>query len=94
MIASSVGATGAVNQAQQDAAVQARHAAAERQAENAAGIGRMDQDEATSDRDADGRRLWERPPAGQANDEGEPNKAPPTNKDPTGQAGSQLDLSG
>jgi hypothetical protein len=94
MFTSSVGATGAVNQAQHDAAVHARQAAAARQAENAAGIGRMDQDEATSDRDADGRRLWERPPTGQGQDEDDAGQTPPANKDPTGQAGSQLDLSG
>jgi hypothetical protein len=82
------------DRAQSDAAGQARQTASARQAENAAGIGETDNDQPASDRDADGRRLWEAPPARNTSPQAslEPNAAPA--KDPTGQSGSQLDLSG
>ena len=69
-------------------------------AEKAAGIGQTEQDEQASDRDADGRRLWERSDAStdrasqerDAPDGDAPGQAPQS-KDASGQSGSQLDLS-
>lgn len=77
---------------QQDTAAKERQIAGDRQAESAAGVGTTEGDEATGDRDADGRRLWERPPAPKAV---EPeNQESAGTKDPSGQSGSLLDLSG
>ncbi|HVX16379.1 MAG TPA: hypothetical protein VHC22_34655 [Pirellulales bacterium] len=78
--------------AQLDTAAKERRIDGDRKAENAAGVGTTEGDEATSDRDADGRRLWERPPTrsgASATDE-----TPEGPKDPTGQSGSLLDLTG
>ena len=44
---------------QREASDQTRAADASQQAENAAGIGQTEEDSQTSERDADGRRLWE-----------------------------------
>lgn len=77
---------------QQETAAKERQIAGDRHAESAAGVGTTEGDAAASDRDADGRRLWERPPvvqAGKADDE-EPHGA----KDLSGQSGSLLDLTG
>jgi hypothetical protein len=67
-------------------------------AENAAGIGQTEEDSQTSERDADGRRLWEKPARPKKPD---PSATPaPTDaafhlsKDPTGSCGNQLDLLG
>jgi hypothetical protein len=61
-------------------------------AERAAGIGTTEQDQGTSERDADGRRLWEAPP----DKNGDKNSAhePRPSRDATGQSGTQLDLTG
>ncbi len=80
----------------QAAAEQARAAEAGERAELAAGIGQTSEDSEASDRDADGRRLWERPPEKKPA-EGEPAtaEAPPClSKDPTGARGGELDLVG
>lgn len=73
----------------------ARAAESERLAESAAGIGQTSEDAEATERDADGRRLWERPqhpePA-PANDAIE--ASPPHSKDPTGTSGTLLDISG
>lgn len=82
------------DRAAQEGANHAREAAAERSAESAAGIGETEQDEAASDRDADGRRLWEVGPNREDSGEAENGLAAQTAKDPTGQRGTQLDLSG
>ena len=71
-------------------------AAASEHAENAAGIGQTEEDAGTTDRDADGRRLWEntrrkKAAAGTAAAE---STTPPISKDPTGACGIQLDLMG
>ncbi len=78
-----------------ETAKQARAASTDQLAEKAAGIGQTEQDEEASDRDADGRRLWEpgRQPAPQSSADQEPDADPPPSKDPTGQSGNQLDLS-
>jgi hypothetical protein len=58
--------------------------------EKAAGIGTTEQDQEASDRDADGRRLWEQPP--DKNKEGD--EHPHQSRDASGQCGTQLDLTG
>ncbi len=65
--------------------------------QQAAGIGTTEQDQEASDRDADGRRLWEasgkeNPPEQPDSPEDEQNA--PKSKDPSGEAGSTLDLMG
>jgi len=74
---------------------QSRAADATEHAENAAGIGQTEEDAGTTDRDADGRRLWEntRRKKAAAADAAE-STAPPVSKDPTGSCGGQLDLVG
>jgi hypothetical protein len=82
-----------VERAQQDSAAQQRRAVSDQKADNASGIGETDgQDHETGERDADGRRLWERPTAGQTHREATPE--PPLSKDASGQSGNLLDLSG
>ena len=79
----------------QGAADQARQSAASDRAEAAAGIGQMEEESGPGDRDADGRRLWERPPRPQppaANPE--PSPTIPLAKDPRGQSGGLVDLCG
>jgi hypothetical protein len=83
--------------ANQDAGDQSRAVEGSKRAENAAGIGEMEQEGAASDRDADGHRPWEkrqRPhdPAKPSELPGEPEA--PRGRDPTGEAGTQLDLTG
>jgi hypothetical protein len=68
-------------------------------AEQAAGVGATDGEEhQTSDRDADGRRLWEAPAIGRspkkAGDSTAEANSPPVANDPTGALGHGLDLSG
>ena len=88
-----------VNQTQQESANQARQTGLNEKAERAAGVGQTEQDEGSSDRDADGRRPWELAgdaPADDQQPEDESNgQGPdPRSKDPTGERGNQLDLSG
>ena len=66
------------------------------EAEAAEGIGTTHEEQAASDRDADGRRPWEIGPQDDQSrgDSGESREPGQRAKDPTGQAGSQLDLSG
>lgn len=84
------------DRAAQDARTQARGADSARQAEAAAGIGQTMEDEGASDRDADGRRLWER--AEQKADGEKPSESGdqelPHSRDPSGDAGGTLDLTG
>lgn len=83
-----------LNKAQQDTANQARQIETDRKAESAAGIGETEQDEQISDRDADGRRLWEEP-LGKGEQEDETTTEPPhKSKDATGSKGNKLDLNG
>jgi hypothetical protein len=85
---------GETDPVQHDAAIQSRRAAGDKQAENAAGIGQTDHDQPAADRDADGRRIWEIRGDSKQEDEEEPAPLPATAKDPSGQSGTQLDLSG
>ena len=83
-----------LERAHHDAAGQDRKVAGDRQAENAAGIGSTEEESATGDRDADGHRLWEKPPDKPGGDDKAIAADEHRVKDPTGQSGSLLDLSG
>jgi hypothetical protein len=86
-----------VQKGQQDTADQARQTQMNAKAEQAAGVGETEQDEQASDRDADGRRLWERTGrAGdpEAADQADSESGEAGSRDPTGQSGQNLDLSG
>jgi hypothetical protein len=94
-----------VDLAAHDMAEQARETDTDTKAENAAGVGQTDGEEHSSnDRDADGRRLWERPPetaddaigdeeSGEAS-EGSASEMKHPSKDASGESGNQLDLMG
>ena len=84
-----------VERAQQDASSQARQTQTEKTAENATGIGQTEEDQQSSERDADGRRVLEKPAekGGQhASDSSQ--EDPPKSNDPTGESGTLLDLIG
>lgn len=85
-----------VERTQQDATAHERHIASGEKAETAAGIAATDEDSQTEDRDADGRRLWEETAKAGSKAEATdaPLESPPKSKDPSGQSGNQLDLSG
>ena len=82
--------------AQKDSLAQSRQVDANQKAEMAAGIGQTEQDQESSERDADGRRLWEgSAQAGKAKDSAEAAEAAARqSKDATGQSGTKLDLTG
>ncbi len=89
--------TGAApERAKQDAAQFQRQVASTQQAADAAGIGLTNEDHHASDRDADGRQPWELPPAKAEQDASqEPDdQAGAKPKDPSGDAGTILDLTG
>jgi type II secretory pathway pseudopilin PulG len=82
---------------QRETTEQTRTAQASDQAENAAGIGQTEEDSQTSERDADGRRLWEeqrRAKAKPAEPAATAAFQTPLAKDPSGACGGQLDLVG
>ncbi|NLS91128.1 MAG: hypothetical protein GXX96_02970 [Planctomycetaceae bacterium] len=85
-----------VDRTQQDSAAQQRRTQTDQKAESAAGIGETDgEDHATGERDADGRRLWEEMGGpGNGDGSGENGAEQHRSKDPSGQSGSLLDLSG
>jgi len=85
-----------VERIQQDATAHQRHVASGEKAESAAGIAATDEDSQAEDRDADGRRLWEETAkAGSTHEAVDTASDPaPKSKDPSGQSGNQLDLSG
>jgi hypothetical protein len=83
--------------AQKDSLAQNRQVDANQKAELASGIGQTEQDEESSERDADGRRLWESPTKPGNESSGEDPVVEITtrqSKDATGQAGTKLDLTG
>ncbi len=82
--------------AQKDALAQSRGVDAEQHAERSAGIGQTEQDQESSERDADGRRLWEGSvdPKKSQTTAAEVEAESRQSKDPTGQSGTQLDLTG
>lgn len=83
---------------EKQSADQARQTKSDQKAEAAEGVGETTQDEKASDRDADGRRLWEAMPeqAPKSDELSEDTKLreAPQSKDPTGTSGGQLDLRG
>ncbi len=81
--------------AKKDSSASQRKVESETKAEKTAGIGETEGDQAASDRDADGRRLWEQAVDGKqdAVQAAQPEPPKPA-KDPTGQSGSGLDLTG
>ena len=82
----------------QDQAAQSRETASSRQAAKAEGIGETEQDHQATDRDADGRRAWERtdesPPSAEQPVDESPPPADGLSRDATGDRGTQLDISG
>ena len=82
------------DRAQQATVDQSRQTQSAQQAENAAGVGETAEEEQASDRDADGRRLWERRGSHAKADAAEAPEAEetPRVKDPTGISGGTLDL--
>ena len=82
--------------AERETTAQDRAAEASQQAENAAGIGQTEEDSQASERDADGRRLWEQQQRTEkkkcVSESAEPSA--PLPKDPSGACGNQLDLVG
>jgi len=101
-IASSLAAS---NQAQRNADVtdsqqatshQSRSIDAVAEAEKAAGIGDPDESQKASDRDADGRRLWERQESAKSDDDetAEDSTYHRDTEDPTGIKGREIDLDG
>ena len=98
-----IGNTAGLSGSQNDAANQVRRTQADQKAQRAEGLGATDSDAETSDRDADGRRLWEL--AQQSSDEDaahqeaaqdEPGEtgAARQSKDAAGESGGLLDLTG
>ena len=79
-----------------DALHQNRQVDAKQKAESAAGIGQTEQDQESSERDADGRRLWEaqEKTKKESADTHAAELAVRQSKDATGQSGTQLDLTG
>jgi len=80
----------------QEASSQQRAADSDKKATDAAGVGQTEEDQEISDRDADGRRLWEETAKKEDAETSEAaNPEPPTQaKDAHGLAGTQLDLLG
>ena len=85
-----------IDKAKSDTNTQVRATDSAIRADAAAGVGVTQEDTQTSDRDADGRRLWEfGPEEPKPSDDVLDATAPPAlSKDPTGNSGTQLDLSG
>lgn len=87
-----------VERSQQDDTVQQRKVNADQKAESASGVGETAEDQEASDRDADGRRLFEPQQPESEGDESpsqEPNASDPApSKDASGDRGTHLDLSG
>ncbi len=75
-----------------DVSAAERKTDSEARSERSAGIGETSEDSAASDRDADGRKLWEAPV--EDHREGEDAQHPRRATDPKGEAGGQLDLTG
>jgi hypothetical protein len=79
-----------------DSLNQSRSVDANQKAELAAGIGQTEQDQGSSERDADGRRLWETSEKTKkaATEPAAADMAIRQSKDATGQSGTKLDLTG
>ena len=80
--------------ARKDASDTGRQVESESKAEKSAGIGQTEQDERTSERDADGRRFWESS-SGKERESESPETEPERKAlDPKGESGNSLDLTG
>jgi hypothetical protein len=84
---------------QRDTAAQHRQIDASERSELASGIGQTEQDQESSERDADGRRLWEAPGKRKKDSKEElagddASALSKQSKDPSGQSGTKLDLTG
>jgi hypothetical protein len=81
---------------QKDSAARERLADNQTKSERASGVGTTEQDQQTDERDADGRRMYEQSGRGADETDAEsPATEPPRRvKDPTGQSGNALDLTG
>jgi hypothetical protein len=79
-----------------DSLAQSRQVDAMQKAESAAGIGQTEQDQESSERDADGRRLWEAQEKAKKDvTEGSSGDSVlRQSKDASGQSGTKLDLTG
>ena len=78
---------------QKDASASERRVESEKKATDSAGIGQTEEDQGTSERDADGRRFWEQVDRQKKEAEQE-SQAARQAKDPKGQSGNSLDLTG
>ena len=87
---------GEVERNQQDNVGQQRQIDSDQKADNAAGIDQISEDQETSDRDADGRRVWEIGPDEDSSEEKKsgPTAEPRSSKDTHGKSGNSLDLTG
>ena len=84
-----------VDKTQRDAADAARQTDSAARAESAQGIGQTEEESEASERDADGRRLWERQQKKPSEEEQTASTPPETQaKDPEGISGGVLDLTG
>ena len=88
-----------MERSQKEASVSQRLGDSQEKAARAAGIGTTEQDQGASDRDADGRRLWEAPQQknqqeSEQQNSAEENQQKHKSKDPSGDSGSKLDLMG
>ena len=84
-----------LEKASHDTGTQKRQSESTEKADAASGIGQTSEDQETSDRDADGRRIWEvdeKQP--KAEEEETAEKSERKSKDSSGLSGNQLDLSG
>jgi hypothetical protein len=79
---------------QKDASVQQRIAEAQAKSEKASGIGQAEQDSEASERDADGRRLWEEAGKKKGTDGEEASEPARQAKDVSGMSWNSLDLTG
>lgn len=97
-----MGNTAGLSGSQNDAASALRRTNSDQKAQRAEGLGATDADKETSDRDADGRRLWERTQESTdeavqeeaSTDEENADGSPRQSKDATGESGGLLDLTG
>ncbi len=80
--------------AQKDASAHQRQVETDKKAADAAGIGQTEEDQGTSERDADGRRFWETTDKKIPEQDADQSEPPRKAKDPTGNSGNSLDLTG
>ncbi len=79
---------------QKDASARQRQVDSDQKGEKAAGIGQTEEDQGASDRDADGRSFWKTAEEKKQELEASQAKEPRQAKDPTGNSGNALDLTG